>query len=413
MSKKEYSWTYLLLLILAGEAVFILPFILQRVFRATVLDVFQINNTELGLCFTAYGLVALGSYFFGGPLADKHEPRKLIAIALWATALGGGVYALFPGFFVLQLLYAYWGFTTIFLFWSPMLKATRMWGGKDNQCRAFGFLDGGRGAVGVLISLIALGVFATGLSEIADVGLADQRRAFRQAILISSGLVAIIGCCIWLFMRSPKTVDTLEHIRAGDVLKVLKLPAVGLLMIIVMCAYVGYKSTDTVSLYAKDVLDYDEVQSAQIGTFMLFIRPVAGILIGLLADRMKPLRLLIGSFVVMMTGGIWFALGWGHQVWLVFLPSVLVIAIGIFAARALYFAVQQQGNIPLQFSGTAVGLISVIGFTPDIFAGVMIGAVLDGNPGPTGHSYVFMLLTLFAFIGMLASIRYAQINKKG
>ncbi len=33
---KKPSWIYLILLILAGEAVFILPFVLPRIFRPTV-----------------------------------------------------------------------------------------------------------------------------------------------------------------------------------------------------------------------------------------------------------------------------------------------------------------------------------------------------------------------------------------
>ena len=64
-------WYYLLLLILAGESVFILPFVIPRVFRPTVLQAFNLNNVELGLCFSVYGAVALLSYPFGGPLADK------------------------------------------------------------------------------------------------------------------------------------------------------------------------------------------------------------------------------------------------------------------------------------------------------------------------------------------------------
>jgi len=86
---QKAPWYYLVLLILAGESVFIIPFVLPRVFRPTVLDVFALDNTQLGLCFSVYGLVALVSYLFGGPLADKFPPRKLIAIALWMTALGG------------------------------------------------------------------------------------------------------------------------------------------------------------------------------------------------------------------------------------------------------------------------------------------------------------------------------------
>ena len=114
--KSKQPIHYIVLLILAGEAVFILPFVLARVFRATVLDVFNITNTEIGYCFSIYGLVALGSYLVGGPLADKFEPRKLMGIALVLTALGGLVYASNPSLLHLQILYGYWGFTTIFLF---------------------------------------------------------------------------------------------------------------------------------------------------------------------------------------------------------------------------------------------------------------------------------------------------------
>lgn len=46
-------------LILAGEAIFILPFVLARVFRPTLLEVFEITNFELGMYFSAYGIVAM------------------------------------------------------------------------------------------------------------------------------------------------------------------------------------------------------------------------------------------------------------------------------------------------------------------------------------------------------------------
>ena len=141
MNQTKAPWYFLLLIILAGESVFILPFVLARVFRPTVLEVLQLSNLELGLCYSVYGIVAMLSYPFGGPLADKFQPRKLIAVALWLTALGGFVYATFPSYTVLKVLYGYWGFTTIFLFWAPMIKATRVWGGTNSQGKAFGFLD--------------------------------------------------------------------------------------------------------------------------------------------------------------------------------------------------------------------------------------------------------------------------------
>ena len=73
---------FMLALMLTAEAIFALPFLIARVFRPTLLDVFQITNLQLGTAFSMYGLVALLSYLPGGPLADRFSARKLITVAL-------------------------------------------------------------------------------------------------------------------------------------------------------------------------------------------------------------------------------------------------------------------------------------------------------------------------------------------
>ncbi len=401
------------LLILAGEAIFVLPFVLQRVFRATVLEVFQINNTELGLCFTAYGLVAMGSYLFGGPIADRFEPRKLIAFSLWSTAIGGFVYANFPGFFILQILYGFWGFSTIFLFWSPMIKAARIWGGTKDQGKTFGILDGGRGLVGALFGVFSVALFANSLAETTDALLEETRAAFRMAIYGSCVVITIIGGLIWFFLKTRKDrVEKVDHLSLKLVKEVVKLRSVWLLMAIILCAYVGYKTTDVVSLYAREVLQYDEITSAQIGTFLLFMRPVAGVAVGFIADRHSITRWLIISFIICIAGSLWFVSGLGHSILSLFLVSVFTIAGGVYAARALYFAVMEKGKIPLHLTGTAVGLASFIGFTPDVFAGVMVGAILDNNPGQQGHQFVFLVLAAFSLAGCWAAWRYHLHSKR-
>lgn len=407
------NWIYLILLILAGEAVFILPFVLQRVFRATVLDVFQVNNTELGLCFTAYGLVAMVSYLFGGPIADRFEPRKLIAFSLWFTALGGLVYATFPGFYVLQILYGFWGFSTIFLFWSPMIKAARIWGGVKGQGKTFGALDGGRGLVGALFGVFAVALFANTLADTTNTLMAETREAFKMAVYGSCLLIIIIGGLVWFFLKTEEgKEERVDHLSIDQISKVVKLPAVWLLMVIILCAYVGYKTTDVISLYAREVLSYDEIKSAQFGTFLLFIRPVAGVAVGFIADRYSITRWLIISFVITVVGSLWFVSGLGHAILPLFLVSIFTIAVGVYAARALYFAVMEMGHIPLHLTGTAVGLASFIGFTPDVFAGVMVGVILDNNPGQPGYQYVFLVLAAFSMVGCWAAWKYHRLSKR-
>ncbi|GAA4822130.1 hypothetical protein GCM10023331_03070 [Algivirga pacifica] len=133
----------MLLLIMTGEGIFFLPFVMVRIFRSTILDLFQLSNFQLGTAFSIYGVTAMLSYFFGGLLADRYAPRRLISIALIMTAVGGIVMSYYPSFQVICLVYGFWGITTILLFWAALIRATRQWGDTDAQGKAFGFLDGG------------------------------------------------------------------------------------------------------------------------------------------------------------------------------------------------------------------------------------------------------------------------------
>ena len=417
MDQKKAPWYFLLLLILAGESVFILPFVLSRVFRPTVLEVFHLDNIQLGICFSVYGIIALFSYLFGGPLADRYSPRKLIALALWMTALGGLVYATFPSFTVLKILYGYWGFTTIFLFWAPMIKATRVWGGTTSQGKAFGFLDGGRGLVGALFGTMGVLVFSMFIvSKVAEATIQESRAAFRYVILVSSAIAGFVGVMVWFFMKMDRNAEkdiVLDKVTLTQIKEVLRLPSVGLLMIIVLCSYVGYKITDVFSLYAQDVMQYDQVQSAQIGALLLFIRPVVGVLIGILADRSQTTYWLFIGFIISFFGALLFASGiTSNSATVLFFISIMVIAVGVYAVRSLYFAVMEKGQIPLVLTGTAVGLISLIGFTPDIFAGPAIGYLLENSPGAEGHQQVFWMLALFSFIGALAALCYFRLYRE-
>ena len=408
--KQNAPWYYLILLILAGEAVFILPFVLPRIFRPTVLDVFELDNVQFGLCFTIYGIVAVPSYLLGGPIADKYPPRKLISVALWLTALGGILFAQYPDLFTLKILYGYWGFTTIFLFWAPMIKATRVWGGDSSQGKAFGLLDGGRGLTGALFGLLGVLIFSFFLVDDAQIAsLPDRQQAFTYVIYTSASIIILVGVLVWLFMKTKTNEKEIliERITLSEIKEVLRLPSVWLLMVIILCAYVGYKITDIISQYANEVMLYDQVKSAQVGTFLQFLRPTTGILVGLLVDRFRITFWLFLSLIFCVIGGVLFATGIiAPSTTALFFISVIIVAVGVYAARALYFGVMRKGKIPLVLTGTAVGLVSLVGYTPDIFAGPAYGYLLDTYPGEQGHQYVFWMLAAFSIVGAAAAFIY-------
>ena len=213
----------LILLILSGEFIYFLPYVLSRVFRPTFLDVFQLNNFQLGSLFSVYGVVALLSYVYGGIITDKFSPRKLMSSALFLTALGGIVLSTYPSFTTLKILYGYWGFTSVFLFWGAMIKATRVWGGDNNQGKAFGFLDGGRGIVAAFMGSIGVFIFSIILTtEIESSTVIERQEAFKYVILFSSFMVAFIGLLVWIFLSdnnkeqdySSKNQNSLTNIKA-------------------------------------------------------------------------------------------------------------------------------------------------------------------------------------------------------
>ena len=406
------------LLILAGEAVFILPFVLARIFRPTYLEVFNINNLELGTCFSIYGIVALFSYVFGGPLADKLHPRYLMSVALILTALGGFYLSTYPDYNHLKYLFGYWGFTTIFLFWAAMIKATRIWGGSEKQGMAFGYLDGGRGLVAAGFGSLGVLIFSLFIEvDIEKASLAERKEAFRYVILISSIIISVIGILIFFFLKrlQPDTSEEKDTTQQtiDNFKKVLKFRSVWLLMFIILSAYVGYKMTDVFSLYAKDVMLYDDIKSAKVGTSLLYLRPIIGIIIGLLADRTKASLWIIIGFLTTIIASLIFASGIiNNNTTLLFIITIGFMAIGVYSVRVLYFATIEEAGIPLALTGTTVGVISIIGYTPDIFAGPMIGVLLDNSPGELGHQHVFMALIVFSIIGLMASILFYYNSKK-
>ena len=410
----------IILLILAGEAVFILPFVLQRIFRPTFLETFAINNTEIGSCFSVYGIVALFSYLFGGPLADKFKPNILMSVALVLTGFGGFFMCTYPSLLYLHLLYGFWGFTTIFLFWAAMIKATRIWGGQSKQGIAFGLLDGGRGLVAASFGSAGVFVFSLFLSQ--DIELTDlqeRRAAFKQVIFYSSVAVCIVGVLVFVFLRNlnadtkaPSDTDLKKIAKSperkltiSDFKTVLKYRSVWLLMIIILSAYFSYKMTDVFSLYANQVMLFNEVESAKIGTYLLYLRPLFGIIIGLLADRTKASLWIVVGFLIVLITSLIFASGViNSNLIMLFSISIAIMALGVYSLRTLYFAVLEEAKIPLAITGTAIGVISVVGYTPDIFSGPLIGYFLDANPGAVGLQHSFALMAGFALVGFFASV---------
>ena len=404
---------YIVALVIAGEMVFGLPFHTTRFFLPTFLEVFGLTNTQLGDVRAVYGITAMLSYFPGGALADRFSARALLTASLVATAAGGVVMATIPTPFQLGLIFGFWGISTILLFWGALIRATREWGGTSAQGVAFGILDGGRGLVAAMFGFAMVAVLAGYLPDDATLSTDAERRAGLQMIILSySAATLFAAAVVWTVIPNPNDIATTRSNPFKGMPVVIKQPIIWAQAGIIVCAYCGYKGLDNYSLYAVQVLGMDEVEGARLANYGAWVRPVACVVAGIIADRFDTARSVGASFLLLLLA---------YSVLSVLTPDVaglniifinlFVTYFSVFALRGIYFALLEETRTPRSVTGVSVGMISFIGYTPDFFFGPVGGRILDASPGVEGHLDYFRFLAVIAALGIIVVAWLLRLKK--
>ena len=401
-------------LILAGEMIYGLPFHTQRFFRHTMLEAFDITNTQLGDMFAVYGAVAMFSYFFGGPFADRYSARSLISLSLVLTAIGGLYMATFPGVWEMSALYGFWGFTTSFLFWAALIKATRDWGGTNSQGLAFGILDGGRGLAAAVLGAIAVTILAIYLpTETALVTDTDRRVGLRNIILYYSLITLLCAAVVWFLVpHARNTVSAHRNLFAG-VPEVIRRPLIWAQAAVIICAYCGYKGLDNYSLYAVQVLGMNEIDAGKFATYGAYVRPVACVMAGLIADRFDSARSIVVLFIMLVMSYSVLAVAAPDTTSLTLIyANVFVTFFAVYALRGIYYALLEETRTPPPLTGASVAVIAFVGYTPEAFFGPVTGRILDANPGVVGHQNFFAFLAVVSVLGVLVTMLLIRLNRR-
>jgi len=325
----------------------------------------------------------------------------LLSFSLVSTGLIGFYLTTFPSYAELLLIHGLWGITTILTFWAALIKATRLWGKPDSQGTTFGLLDGGRGLVAGLLLTVATALFASYKAQ-------DVALALRSVISFYAGTTLVAGLATWFLLPDdqPGPHPSATRTAARQRLRaVLRLPQVWLISLVVFAAYWLYITSYDFPAFAEKTYGVDPVFGATLGTFRDWLRPVAAIGAGLLADRLRGTRVIALCFGSLVVGYGMMALGPTDTayLWLLWV-EVAVIATCLFALRGVYYALLQEGKIPVLLTGTAVGIISVIGYVPDSFGYLLIGWFVDEYGAASGYAAYFGLMSTLAAAGLIATL---------
>ena len=414
-ANKAQRYVQLLLLVIAAGAIYPILY-LRQVYQPTMLEVFHISESQLGYLYSMLGTIFLLSYLPSGWLADRIAPRLLISFSLVATGLLGLVYSTAPSFNLLLMIFGGWGLSTGLTFWAAVIKRVSMIAGTDEQGRFFGFLDGGRGLVEAMLATIAITLFAwltQTKGEPAAVG-------FRFVVYMYAFLCIGLGVVLALVKDPSSKAEAESRAQAAkrgnviaDLITLAKIPELWLVAAIVFCGYQVFWATYSFSAYLHEgEIGLSVVMAGTITTLKLWMRPIGGIGGGFLGDRFSKVTVLIVALFLASLSllGLIAAPQISSHVLLVFL--VLFIGVLTYAIRGLYWSLLDRCKVPVQTMGLAIGLISVLGYSPDVFLPLINGYLTQNYPGVHGYQMYFGYVAAVSAVGGCAGLVLRNMLKR-
>ena len=402
------SYSQLALIVIAAGAIYPLLYLRQN-FEISILESFNITQTQLRYCSSMLGLIFVITYVPSGWLADRFSSRKLLAYSLLATALLGVWFSTMPSYSSLLVIYGAWGVATGLTFWSAHIKLVAMLAKKDQQGKFFGILDGGRGLVEALLATVAITLFAYVLSQESG----STSLALKQVIYLYIGVLLLVAPLVyWLLDDFEEQSD--DSNKAGnsvfmdDLMTILRHREIWLCAICIVCGYQLFYATYSFAAYLQQNFGLTAVAVGTITVAKLWMRPIGGIAAGFIGDWSSPEKVLSILLVLASISLAMMAFLPTTSASIVMLVVVLLIGLLTYGVRGLYWATLGGCNVPNKIKGLAIGMISMIGYFPEMYLPLISAPLLEQYPGGLGYRIYYLIISACGLLGAYAAYLLAR-----
>lgn len=385
-----------LIALMFSSVVFSIPYILWT-FYVPMQNAFEVDHSSLAFLMTMYGAVAIPSYLFGGFIADKINPTKLIVLALAGVGVLGLYYATIPPFKVVLVIQFFMAVLSIGLYFPALIKATRFISDSMGQGLGFGALEGGR----KLSYFVFNAMFIAGF-QAAGEGVPGLKRA----IFIIGLQCIVMAVIVFLTFRGVNYNKAVEE-KTGDkvdlskVVPLLKKPVIWLIALIILFIYVSSAIQGYVTPYLINVFGMGEGASAWFFTFTQFAAPLIVVIGGYFTDKVGIGKgmLILQGFLALTIGALRFVPGSPEYLTMA-MASLLIFLVSLYVVRGIYWALVDYAKIPKLITGTALGVMMMICYTPDFFMYNLAGSILDKNGTVDGYKIIFTIMFVCALVSM-------------
>lgn len=406
MEKKKMTLTSILqflCLCVGGNIIYYVAF-MRGSYYDSFMQAFTMTNAEFGVLFSAYAITSVGTYFIGGVLTDKFSPRKLLTISFASTGLLNLWFGTFPGYKVAVVIYALLGVSTTLGFWSAMIKATRQFGRIIGEGKALGLLEGGRSISGAIISTFGLFLFSRAIGAIGGL---------RAVIMFYGCFLLVVALVTWFVFKDENTSDIAKENVWQLVKECLKNKNAWIMAFIILGIYATGSGLSYVAPYATSVFAATATIAALLGIFRDYFQPVGALIGGFVSDKMGISKFIFIGCIVLAICDSMFIFIPSKASMIIILAIVTAVSFTVLGAlRGQYYATQKDARIPMTLSGTVIGLMATIGYTPDIYLSPIFGSFIDKFNTVTAYKYIFLTLAGFAVFSAILTFIFMTINKK-
>ena len=407
MINKEQKNRNLVLLILSLIAglMYLTP-LLRFSFYDQMMEALNLTDIQIGTIGSVYAIFCIICYPISGILADKFSTKKLLIISTFAMSLITVWYCFLPGYISLIIIHALYGIFSIATFWSPYLKAVRQLGSESEQGRLYGISEGLGGIGQTVVATICLFVVASFAS--ISIGF--------SILLIINAVVFILLMLAVMFIIPNDTVENNGEEKSeksasvvGIISKSLTSSSTWICIFVIMSGYTLWCTANGyIGTYCTRVLGISANMSSTLSIIRSYVIVfLAGFTGGFIIDKFKTKGQ--GMMLVFLAATISVsAILLTSKITAICIIVTIVLAYIVNVIKSTYWSILGDAGIPVESTGIATGIISLIALSPDMFVPIIISRFITygeniGNI-KLGFDLMLIWILVWSILGIVSGI---------
>ncbi|WP_423382307.1 hypothetical protein [Burkholderia sp. LMG 32019] len=141
------------------------------------------------------------------------------------------------------------------------------------------------------------------------------------------------------------------------------------------------------------------VAAGFIASLKLWMRPIGGIGGGFVGDRFDTLNVLGAALFCAALAFVALIVFPSFNQLALLAGAVIVIGLLTDAVRGLYWRVLERCDVPARVTGLAIGIVSLLGYSPDVFLPLLNGWLTTAYPGMHGYQLYFGYVACVSAVG--------------